>query len=730
MDFTEADSLTRAIDRLAMTDLCVPSSWSEASAEQKDAEASVTESLAGSVPAELVGSLRELAEASGRQRSELGYRRTSTFPSMEKMEKVSSTFVRRSRSDQSCITSQAAPVSREETSTEFREARQISIEAIPDPPDLPVPNESTIRSNETVPSSVPEIPEEGESPKPRPTKEVCPADRSSGNEGSFWKGLQGRRVWKKRSNLSRSTMVFRLLRREARALLSRGEEWLVGGGSLHLGRVGLLAREVMALLATPETRPALEAPGRAEPGTKGPRSGPGTTSTSTSGAVQAVDHSREPLWDKTHLCLREGGFLQWVRPLSEKAAQERQEDRSPTADGNQLGQLGPLHGSSVEFMGIQSNPRCGRNDHRNDVHVLHVFRLFPPHHLRRQPMTFAVETSMELEQWLGALRCVMEVKVPTPQPHSRWLRAVDFWEARGPPEGCEAPPATLQLQVLCTSGLVAKIQHDFRPESGEYPCQVGYASSHFSSAGPHNLYVVGKVHGVHFRTATRYGVDCAGVTIFGHHFQLPLWFENPDEMIDFKVYHEPEYDDSEPILLGGIRLPLFSLRRQRRLGLELPLKQDDATRRGFVNVSFGHLTIAATVEQPLGHLFLPVELHTSTNSTGDATSTGGLDWSDLEKQISRLVELIQMVFVRWQNSVIFVIQWERFWYSLSWFLFMELWFLVLWRWSLPIIFALLLKRTLDLRRRSAAPGLSAPATTVGYVSSLEGIWINMLMYNT
>ena len=29
--------------------------------------------------------------------------------------------------------------------------------------------------------------------------------------------------------------------------------------------------------------------------------------------------------------------------------------------------------------------------------------------------------------------------------------------------------------------------------------------------------------------------------------------------------------------------------------------QDDATRRGFVNVSFGHLTIAATVEQPLGH---------------------------------------------------------------------------------------------------------------------------------
>ena len=104
---------------------------------------------------------------------------------------------------------------------------------------------------------------------------------------------------------------------------------------------------------------------------------------------------------------------------------------------------------------------------------------------------------------------------------------------------------------------------------------------------------------------------------------------------------------------GGIRIPLFALRRQQRLALQLPLKQDqnshqiwansatfssretwgnpgpkrglhmftpairriakqketlvpthqeDATRRGFVNVSFGHLTIAATVEQPLGLL--------------------------------------------------------------------------------------------------------------------------------
>ena len=31
--------------------------------------------------------------------------------------------------------------------------------------------------------------------------------------------------------------------------------------------------------------------------------------------------------------------------------------------------------------------------------------------------------------------------------HHRWLRLVDFWEARGPPENCEAPPAQLQLQA-------------------------------------------------------------------------------------------------------------------------------------------------------------------------------------------------------------------------------------------------------------------------------------------
>ena len=32
--------------------------------------------------------------------------------------------------------------------------------------------------------------------------------------------------------------------------------------------------------------------------------------------------------------------------------------------------------------------------------------------------------------------------------------------------------------------------------------QVGNASNQFSSAGPHNLYVLGQVHGCHFRTAT------------------------------------------------------------------------------------------------------------------------------------------------------------------------------------------------------------------------------------
>ncbi|CAJ1429689.1 unnamed protein product, partial [Effrenium voratum] len=96
----------------------------------------------------------------------------------------------------------------------------------------------------------------------------------------------------------------------------------------------------------------------------------------------------------------------------------------------------------------------------------------------------------------------------------------------------------------------------------------------FAAAGPHNLYVLGSVRDCHFRTGTRYGVDCSGVTIFGHSFELPLDFESPDEMLKLKVYHEPEYDDSEPLLLGSITVPLFALRRRRQICLQLPLKQE------------------------------------------------------------------------------------------------------------------------------------------------------------
>ena len=38
-----------------------------------------------------------------------------------------------------------------------------------------------------------------------------------------------------------------------------------------------------------------------------------------------------------------------------------------------------------------------------------------------------------------------------------------------------------------------------------------------------------------YRICWGYGVDCAGVTVFGHQFDLPLWFENPDEMVEFKA---------------------------------------------------------------------------------------------------------------------------------------------------------------------------------------------------
>lgn len=46
-----------------------------------------------------------------------------------------------------------------------------------------------------------------------------------------------------------------------------------------------------------------------------------------------------------------------------------------------------------------------------------------------------------------------------------------------------------------------------------------------------------------------------------------------------EVYHEPEYDDSEPLLLGSITVPLFALRRRRQICLQLPLKQESETAR-------------------------------------------------------------------------------------------------------------------------------------------------------
>lgn len=489
-------------------------------------------------------------------------------------------------------------------------------------------------------------------------------------------------LWKKRPKLSRTTKVFRLLRREARALLSRGEEWLAGGGSLHLGRVGILAREVMALLGTHDAPRSLEDSQDVQPVSE----------------KYVDDITQEPVWDKTPVCLREGGILSWVRPSSERPTlQERNEERSPTLDAQRLGEVGPLRGSSVEYMGPQRSPQTpGGSDPEGS---LYVFRIFPTHNLRRQPLTFAAESLADAELWIAKLQAGMAPPRPPPPAARRCARLVEFWEAKGPPLDAEPPPAWLRLEVLRTAGLVASSEAgEARNSAGSLQAEGGPAP--FASvAGTHNLYVLGRVHSSYFRTATRYGVDCSGVTQFGHCFELPLVLENPDEHVELMVYHEPEYDDSEPVLLGGICVPLFAFRRGKRLCLQLPLKQDDATRRGLVNVAFGHLTIAVYVDQPLGHLFLPVEppLDNDQPASAQRPTQAGLNWEDLEKQISRLVELIQMVFGRWQMNVIYVIQWESFYYSLGWLLFLEVWFLIFWRWSLTVLIALLLKRTLDLR---------------------------------
>ncbi|CAE7191897.1 RGN, partial [Symbiodinium sp. KB8] len=68
------------------------------------------------------------------------------------------------------------------------------------------------------------------------------------------------------------------------------EEWLAGGGSLHLGRVGILAREVMALLGTHDAPRSLEDSQDVQPVSE----------------KYVDDITQEPVWDKTPVCLREG----------------------------------------------------------------------------------------------------------------------------------------------------------------------------------------------------------------------------------------------------------------------------------------------------------------------------------------------------------------------------------------------------------------------------------------
>eukprot|EP00439_Symbiodinium_sp_Y106_P002400 s1286_g1.t1 len=352
---------------------------------------------------------------------------------------------------------------------------------------------------------------------------------------------------------------------------------------LVLFEVGILAREVMALLGTHDAPRSLEDSQDVQPVSE----------------KYVDDITQEPVWDKTPVCLREGGILSWVRPSSERPTlQERNEERSPTLDAQRLGEVGPLRGSSVEYMGPQRSPQTpGGSDPEGS---LYVFRIFPTHNLRRQPLTFAAESLADAELWIAKLQAGMAPPRPPPPAARRCARLVEFWEAKGPPLDAEPPPAWLRLEVLRTAGLVASSEAgEARNSAGSLQAEGGPAP--FASvAGTHNLYVLGRVHSSYFRTATRYGVDCSGVTQFGHCFELPLVLENPDEHVELMVYHEPEYDDSEPVLLGGICVPLFAFRRGKRLCLQLPLKQDDATRRGLVNVAFGHLTIAVYVDQPLG----------------------------------------------------------------------------------------------------------------------------------
>ena len=133
----------------------------------------------------------------------------------------------------------------------------------------------------------------------------------------------------------------------------------------------------------------------------------------------------------------------------------------------------------MEFLGLQLGPQR---------EALYVLRLYPPHPLRRQPLTFGLDSAEELRRWLRALTAAAAwPRPPAPRRRGHWPRLLDAYHGRGAPAACEPPPARLRLQVLHTVGLVAT-RCTVVTKGGEYPG---------SKAGGEEIEIGSRLKGAH-----------------------------------------------------------------------------------------------------------------------------------------------------------------------------------------------------------------------------------------
>mmetsp|Transcript_25406 Transcript_25406/g.59110 ORF Transcript_25406/g.59110 Transcript_25406/m.59110 type:complete len:1414 (+) Transcript_25406:10-4251(+) len=470
--------------------------------------------------------------------------------------------------------------------------------------------------------------------------------------------LQGL-VWKRRAYLSRAAKVTRLIRKEAQNLISDKQDWLSGLGNIQLEKVAGIAKALMSAVGEPRKK-AL-----------------------TDGGHELDEHFKEK-FDRRFLCLRNGALM-WAK-LPEKHDISYSRGGMESLSLSPMRRIGsivhspqgvsqryvtavePLYGGSAEYVGSQRG--------------MHIVRVFLPHQVMRETLTFAMDSQPEAEKWVQVLRHAAQFPLPKPVPHrpccscfgkaakDGTTRCGDFINARGPPEGEEPAFATIELEIISATGLGL-------PE--------GVLRNRPGAFSP---YVLGRLGRNEFRTPTRY--QAGSHAVFDERYVLPVEEEGADELIHLEVYHEPEFEDHEPLLLGAITVPLFTCERNKRLYKVVQLTQTSITRQGYVNASFGHLAIAVKFRQPIGHLWLPVEPAleiggaTGSSSTTVASKKKSVDMADLELQISRFDALLQLI-IGWQTNIAFMLQWERSRFSLAWLIFLEVWMLFAWAYSLSIM---------------------------------------------